>query len=148
MKARLGEIGARLRQRALRLIERILERPLVDREQKIAGLHDLAVLEMHLFEIARDVGAQLDQVDREEAADIFVHVDDLALHGLRHCDLRPRRSLRAAVAATREREEKNNDRGDARRERDMNHAKPNGGEVLAHISHLRNPVQRGPLQIS
>ena len=98
---------------------------------------------MDLVEIAGDARAHLDHIDREEAADIFVHVDDLPLHGLGDRNLRPGRSLWTAIAATCEREEKNNDRGDARRERDMNHAKPNGGEILAHISHLRNPAQGG-----
>ena len=42
-----GEIGLRLHQIGARLIERVLERPLVDGEQQIALLDDLPVLEMH-----------------------------------------------------------------------------------------------------
>ena len=43
-----GEIGARLREIGAHLVERDLERPVIDDEQKIALLHHLAVGEMDL----------------------------------------------------------------------------------------------------
>ena len=64
------------------LVERVLERPLVDGEQHIALLDVLAVLEMHLVEIAGHARAYLDRIDRDEAADIFVLVDDGARNRL------------------------------------------------------------------
>ena len=67
-----GQIGLRLRQIGARLIERVLERPLVDGEQQVALLDDLAILEMHAVEIAGDARAHLDRIDGDEAADIFV----------------------------------------------------------------------------
>ena len=70
-----GEVGSRLRQIGARLVERVLERPLVDGEQQVALLDHLPVLEMHLVEIAGDARAHLDRIDRDEAADIFVLVD-------------------------------------------------------------------------
>ena len=81
MKARLD---LRLRQIGARLVERVLERPLVDGEQQIALLDDLAVLEMQLVEIAGHARAHLDRIDRDEAADIFVLIDDGALDRLRY----------------------------------------------------------------
>src|SRR5262249_14884214 len=74
----LGEnqVGLGQLQIGARLVERILERPPVDGEQGIALLHDLAVLEMDLIEVAGDAGADLDRVDGDEAADILVLVDD------------------------------------------------------------------------
>src|SRR4029079_14154089 len=54
-----SEIGLSLRQGAARLRHRVLERPLVDGEQKIALLNHLAVAEMNLVEIARNAGADL-----------------------------------------------------------------------------------------
>ena len=96
------EIGLRLRQIGARLIERVLERPLVDREQQVALLDQLPVLEMHLVEISRDARPHLDRIDGGEAADIFVVVDDRALHRLGDRDRRRRRtaSLLLLLAAT------------------------------------------------
>ena len=93
-----GEVRARQREIGARLVERVLERPLVDGEQQVALLDDLAVVEMHAFEIAGHAGAHLDAIDRDEAADIFVLVDDVALHRLRHRHGRRRRRLLRALA--------------------------------------------------
>ena len=54
-------IGSSRLQIRARLVERVLERPLVDGEQQVALLHDLAVLEMHLVEIAGHPRAHLDR---------------------------------------------------------------------------------------
>ena len=96
----LGEDEVRARQREIgaRLVERVLERPLVDGEQEVALLDDLAVVEMHAVEIAGHAGAHLDAIDRNESADIFVVVDDVALHRLRHRHGRRRRRLLRALA--------------------------------------------------
>ena len=85
------EIGFRLLQIGARLIERVLERPLVDGEQQIALLDDLPVLEMHAVEIAGDARAHLDRIDRGEAADIFVEIGQRALDRLGDGDRRRRR---------------------------------------------------------
>ena len=97
-----GEIGLRLHQIGARLIERVLERPLVDGEQQIALLDDLPVLEMHPVEIAGNTRAHLDRIDRGEAADIFVEIDDGALDRLGDGDRRRRRraGLLLALATT------------------------------------------------
>ncbi len=115
MKARLD---LRLRQIGARLIERVLERPLVDGEQQIALLDDLAVLEMHLVEIAGDARAHFDRIDRDEAADIFVLVDDGALDRLGDGDRRRRRRAALLLAARRSLRPKSQARsGNAKRSR-------------------------------
>ena len=96
-----GEIRFRLRQIGARLIERVLERPLVDGEQQIALLDDLPVLEMHAVEIAGDARAHLDRIDRGEAADIFVEIGDRALDRLGDGDRRRRRRAALLVAPRR-----------------------------------------------
>ncbi len=112
---REGEIGARLREIGLGLVEGGLERPLVDGEQKIALLHHLAVGEIHPIEIAGHARADFHRVDRNEAADILVLIDDDAPDrmGDRHGRRRRRASLLPALSAARdgERERKN---GEAR----------------------------------
>ena len=55
-----------------RLVERVLERPLVDGEQQVALLDDLPVGEMDAVEIARHTRANLDRIHRDETSDIFV----------------------------------------------------------------------------
>ena len=98
----LGEehIGFSQFQICARLVKRILERALVDGEQQIALLDDLAVLEMHLVEVAGDARAHLDRIDRDEAPDILVLVDDGALDGLGDRHLRRwRRGLFLGLAA-------------------------------------------------
>ena len=88
-----GEIGARLRQIGLHLLEHDLERPAVDGEQQIALLHHLAVDEMDFREIAGQPRADLDQFHRGEATDIFVLVDHGALHRIGHSHGRRRGSV-------------------------------------------------------
>ena len=97
-----GQIGFGLRQIGARLVERVLERPLVDGEQQIALLDDLPVLEMHAVEIARNARAHFHRIDRGEAADIFVEIGDRALDRLGDGDRRRRRraALLLAFAAT------------------------------------------------
>ena len=82
----LGEHHIGLRQLEIRprLIEGVLERTFVDGEKEIPLLHDLAVLELHLVEVARHARAHLNRIDRDEPADIFVPVDDGARDGLGH----------------------------------------------------------------
>ena len=93
---RLHQIGARL-------VERVLERPLVDREQQIALLDELPVLEMQLVEIARYARAHLHRIDGGEAPDIFVVVEDGALDRLRdgHGRWRRRTTLLLPLSAAR-----------------------------------------------
>ena len=87
-----GQIGFRLRQRGARLRDRVLERPLVDREQQVALLDQLAVLEVHAVEIAGHARAHFDQADRGEAADIFVEIENGALGRLGDRHRRRRRT--------------------------------------------------------
>ena len=99
VKARLALACASV---PLRLRNGVLERPLVDGEQEIALLDHLAVAEMDLVEIARDAGAHLDRIHRDEAADIFVLIGDAALDRLGHRHGRRRRraaARRLALAA-------------------------------------------------
>jgi hypothetical protein len=56
------------------LSESNLERPAIDREQKVARLHHLAVLKMDGLQIAGNARPHLDRLDGDEAADIFVLV--------------------------------------------------------------------------
>jgi hypothetical protein len=77
--------------RLARLIERVLERPLVDGEQEIALLDDLPVLEMHAIEIAGHARSHFHGIDGGKAADIFVEISDRALDRLGDGDRRWRR---------------------------------------------------------
>jgi len=65
-------------------IERVLERPLVDREEQIALLDELPVLEMQLVEITRHTRAHLHRINGGETPDIFVIVENSALDRLRY----------------------------------------------------------------
>jgi hypothetical protein len=96
------KIGLRLRQIGFGLIERGLERPLVDGEKKVTLLDELAILEMHVIEIARDARTHLDRIDGHKAADVFVLIDDGPLHRLGdgHRGWWRRCRLVLAVAAT------------------------------------------------
>ena len=109
------EIGFGLRQIGARLIERVLERPLVDGEQQIALLDDLPVLEMYAVEIAGDARAHLHRIDRGEAADIFVVIGDRALDRLGDGDRRRRRRARLLLrlAATCDQSRKRAQQNDA-----------------------------------
>src|SRR5262249_28491441 len=101
-QVRLGENDVRFRSLEIGagLVEGVLERPLVDGEQQVALLHDLAVAEVDLIEVARYARAHLDDVHQDEAADIFVLIHDGALRGLGHRHLRwRRRRLLLAFAA-------------------------------------------------
>jgi hypothetical protein len=98
----VGQIRTRELEIGAGLVERVLERPLVDREQEITLLHDLSVVEMHAIEIAGDAGADLDRIDRNETTDILVIVDDVALDRACHRHRRRRwrgRSLLALAAS-------------------------------------------------
>ena len=96
------EVGSRLRQIGLGLVERGLERALVDREKEVALLDDLAIAEIDSIEITRHAGAHLDRIDGDEAADILVIVDDVALDRRRdrHRRRRRRRGSLLAFATT------------------------------------------------
>ncbi len=102
---REGEIGARLRESRLGLVERRLEGAAIDREQGLALAHHLAVLEVDGVEIAGHARAHLDIVDGDEAPDILVMIGNELLDRLRDGHLRRRRSgsralgLRLAVSA-------------------------------------------------
>ena len=104
VKARLACACVRL---PLRLVERGLERPLVDGEQEVALLDHLAVGEMDGVEISGHPGAHLDAVDGDEPADIFVLIDHAALdrRGDGHLRRRRRRALLRRLAAASERDE-------------------------------------------
>ena len=84
------EIGPRLREAGLRLSEGDLEGPAIDREQKIALLHDLPVLKMDRLQIPGDTRPHLDGLDGDEAADILILVSDHSGNRLRDRDLRRR----------------------------------------------------------
>src|SRR6516225_6908467 len=102
-QVRLGENDVRFRglEIGAGLVEGVLERPLVDGEQQVTLVHDLAVGEVDLVEVARYARAHLDDVHGDEAADIFVLVHDGALRGPsdRHLRWRQRRLLLAFAAA-------------------------------------------------
>ena len=59
------------------LIEGCLVGALVDGEERVARLHDAAVRELDLVEVARDPRPDVDLVDRLEAADEVVRFDDV-----------------------------------------------------------------------
>ena len=102
-KARLALACSQCR---LRLLERGLERPAVDGEQRVAGLDHLSVAEVDGVQVAGDARAHLDRVDRDEAADVFLLVRHHLLHRMGDGDLRRRRrrSLAPATAIGRSRQ--------------------------------------------
>ena len=91
----VDQVGFGLLEIGARLIERVLERPLVDGEQQIALLDDLSVLEVDRIEIAGFARAHLDRIDRGKTADIFVVIEQRALD--RIGDGHRRRRRRAAL---------------------------------------------------
>ena len=80
-----SQVGLGLRHIGARLVDGGLERPLVDAEQAFALLDDLTVGEVDMLQIAGHAGANLDGIDRDEAAHIVVLVD----HRLRRRVWRP-----------------------------------------------------------
>jgi hypothetical protein len=68
--------GLGLHQRRLGPVTCGFQRPPVDRQQRIARLDELTVLEVYLFKVARDAAAHLDEVDGDEPADVFVGFSD------------------------------------------------------------------------
>ena len=65
-ECRSGLCGAQLRHR---LIKPDLERPRIDREQRIALFDDLPVAKADGGQLAADLGAQFNRVDRRELAE-------------------------------------------------------------------------------
>ncbi len=82
----IGEIGARLRQIGLGLLEDVAVGPPVDDKKQVARLHHLAVGEIDPLEIAADARTHFDRIDGHEAADIFVLVDHQFPHRLGYGD--------------------------------------------------------------
>ncbi len=87
------------REIGLGLIECGTKRPLVEREQEIARLHELAVGEVHLLEITGDARTNLDCIHGDEAAYVFVAIDELLANRIGDGHLRRRRCRRRALAA-------------------------------------------------
>src|SRR5260370_41760748 len=84
------EGGAGLCEASLCLSEGDLEGAAIDREQKIAVLHHLAVLKMDRLEITGNSRSHLYGLDGDEAADILVLVRNHSADRLGNRDLRPR----------------------------------------------------------
>src|SRR5438128_1150474 len=85
------------------LIESVLERPLVDGEQEVALFDDLPVAEMNMIEVARHSRAHFDHIDRHEATDVFVLINDGAFDRVGDSHLgRRSRCLLLTLAAARE----------------------------------------------
>ena len=74
----LGQVDLRLGAGDLGLcaFDGDLERPLVDGEQRVTGLDDLAVTEVQLVDEARDAGAYFDRGQRFETTGEFVPLRD------------------------------------------------------------------------
>ena len=86
-----GEIGFGLLERGHRLVAGGLERPAVDGEQLVAGVHHLPVAEVDRIEIAGDARAHLDRIDGDEAADVLLLVRHRFTLRLSDGDFRRRR---------------------------------------------------------
>src|SRR5258705_4252923 len=100
------ESGPRLCEARLRLSEGDLEGPAIDREQKIALLHHLAVLKMDRLQVAGNARPHFYGLDGDEAADILVLVRNHFADWLGNRDLRRRRRglrLRLALSTGRQR---------------------------------------------
>jgi hypothetical protein len=67
--ARLPRLGSKA---TFALLDRRLKGLLLDAVERIALLDDVALLEQHLLQIARDAGAHRDALDRLDAADEFL----------------------------------------------------------------------------
>ena len=72
----------RLHKVRARLIERVLERSLVDGKEQVTLLDHLPVFEMQLVEVARNARTYLDRIYGGETTDIFVVIDDRTLDRL------------------------------------------------------------------
>jgi len=79
----LGKAGAGL-------IRRVLERSPIHGEQQVTLVDQLAILEMNLFQIARDPRPHFERIHGNEPADVLVLVDDSLRHRPRHRHLRRR----------------------------------------------------------
>jgi hypothetical protein len=75
------------------------ERPLVDGEQKLPALDDIAVADMHADQLAGDARAYLDRLAGLEPARIVVPFDNVARQRLGDGDGRRRRRIGARRAA-------------------------------------------------
>ena len=98
---------------AIRLVGHRLERPRVDDVKQVAGMHDVAVLELDTGYKAADAGADLNLFNRLEAAGELVPVGDGPFDRLRHRHRRRRRGrlrLRLLVAASEREREQHTDR--------------------------------------
>ena len=94
----IGEVepGRRRQQLGLGLLQRDLVRARVDDEEQVALVDDLAVGEMDLGQIAADLGAELDRIDRRELAGELRPGREAALQRWAHRHRRGRgRELRA-----------------------------------------------------
>ena len=99
-------LGARVRQLAVGLQGRRLERAGVDDVKQVAGTNDGAITELDAVDKAADPGAHLHFFHRLEAAGEFIPIGDGAFCRLRHRDCRRRSCglLLRLVSAARQRE--------------------------------------------
>jgi hypothetical protein len=74
----------------LRLGQGRFERASVDREEKVAFLDELSISEVNSSQIPRHAGTDLNRIDRNETADVFVGFCNKAFGRLRDRDLRGR----------------------------------------------------------
>ena len=94
VEARVADADAGLVELGFGLIECALERTRVDLEEEVAGLHLLAVGEIHLRQVAAHPRTHVHGLDGIEAARILVPFDRLAHGGLANRDLgRRKRSV-------------------------------------------------------
>ena len=147
-----SEVGARLCQIGAHLVEHDLKRPVVDDKQEIAFFHHLPVGEMDLGQVSGHTRAHLDRIDGDEAADIFVLIDDGTLHRLGHshesaaadrpiacCRPRPSHGRQQPAKQLKRRCRNHFKRGGARRRRlGDNHEVPR--HVLWRPHHMRLPL--------
>ena len=90
VEARVADADAGLVELGFGLVECALEGTRVDLEQEVAGLHLLAVGEIHLRQVAAHTRTHVDGLDGIEAARVLVPFDGLAHGGLADRDLRGR----------------------------------------------------------
>ena len=85
-----SDLGARVGELAVGLLGDRLERAGIDQIEQVAGMDDVAVLELDTGDEAADPRPDLDLLDRLEPAGEFVPVGDGALDRLRDRDRRRR----------------------------------------------------------